>query len=384
MKEALFIWAAIQSLIFGILFLSATKKKSNRIMGLFFILISLDLYAQYLLRFQAYLVLHPKIIFISDILGFTTGPLLYLYVRQLWYQTFQKYFYFHFLPALLVGIFLYSFYFVFNRPFYYTNYIATWAHTIILFGIIISQLIYLTFYLREIRRHRFLKSEKAPLVGWLGLIFFVIIINTGRGVIFFVPNLFRNIYSTSQTTLQISITEYLYIALNTMIILMTTFWIIYDPGIFRSKRSFARFFLTPEDSSDDTKEENENKRHGFQIPKEEANILIEKLDKLNHSEKVYLRPDLNEKTLAEIIGVPTYYMSHLLNEHLNKTFTEYINTLRIERAKQMLREDKDSIMTNFAIALDCGYSTESTFYVNFKKITGMTPKQFKESINSAD
>ena len=130
-------------------------------------------------------------------------------------------------------------------------------------------------------------------------------------------------------------------------------------------------------------DEIDNKKRGFQISEDEAMLLLEKLDILIRSKEVHLLHNLNEKKLAELIGVPSYYMSILLNDHLNKTFAEYINNLRIEHAKQLLKEDKDAILTNFAIALDCGYSTESTFYVNFKKITGMTPKQYKESINAA-
>ncbi len=124
-------------------------------------------------------------------------------------------------------------------------------------------------------------------------------------------------------------------------------------------------------------------KHGdskFKIPKEEAAEKIELLNKLIE-EKKHLDPDLNERALAAMMNVPLHFLSSLLNEHVEESFTEFINRNRIEDAKQKLLDNTSSNLTIFAIALDCGYNSESTFYTNFKKYSGMTPNSFKKKYN---
>lgn len=56
------------------------------------------------------------------------------------------------------------------------------------------------------------------------------------------------------------------------------------------------------------------------------------------------------------------------------TFKEYINTLRIEKAKQILLENPD--ITVLELAKQVGYNRSETFYRVFKSIEGDTPKGY--------
>lgn len=58
---------------------------------------------------------------------------------------------------------------------------------------------------------------------------------------------------------------------------------------------------------------------------------------------------------------------------------EYLNLVRIEQAKTLLR---DSNMKIYQIALEVGYSNPSYFYEVFKKLTGKRPREYAENPES--
>ena len=57
-------------------------------------------------------------------------------------------------------------------------------------------------------------------------------------------------------------------------------------------------------------------------------------------------------------------------------FTIFVNEYRINQAKELIVTDKHLKLESIGYA--CGFNSKSTFYSAFKKITGMTPAQFKE------
>ncbi|MDH5721689.1 MAG: helix-turn-helix domain-containing protein, partial [Spirochaetia bacterium] len=57
-----------------------------------------------------------------------------------------------------------------------------------------------------------------------------------------------------------------------------------------------------------------------------------------------------------------------------QTFFEFINSKRIEEAKNILTEEPDANILN--ICYDIGFNSPSVFYRAFKKETGMNPKEF--------
>ncbi|UTA48311.1 helix-turn-helix domain-containing protein [Simiduia sp. 21SJ11W-1] len=111
------------------------------------------------------------------------------------------------------------------------------------------------------------------------------------------------------------------------------------------------------------------------LPDAERNA--ERLEALMKQDKLYLDATLTEKALAEKLGVPSYYLSRLLNQVVGKRFNEYINEKRVEEAKRLLLAADSNNKTMFAISLDAGFKSESVFYTNFKKFTGVTPRVFK-------
>jgi YesN/AraC family two-component response regulator len=56
------------------------------------------------------------------------------------------------------------------------------------------------------------------------------------------------------------------------------------------------------------------------------------------------------------------------------TFKEHLNRVRIEEAARLLANTDYSVME---IAIACGYKDQSYFTKVFKKLTGLTPKQYR-------
>jgi AraC-like DNA-binding protein/mannose-6-phosphate isomerase-like protein (cupin superfamily) len=89
----------------------------------------------------------------------------------------------------------------------------------------------------------------------------------------------------------------------------------------------------------------------------------------NYTEKI------NLELLAQKAGLSSRYVRKYFAQTLHMSCTDYISNLRIDRAKQLLREtDKDIT----AIAMECGYSSVQYFCSKFKNETGMTPGQFRQ------
>ncbi|WP_408028838.1 helix-turn-helix domain-containing protein [Tenacibaculum xiamenense] len=104
--------------------------------------------------------------------------------------------------------------------------------------------------------------------------------------------------------------------------------------------------------------------------------LFQKIDELVVSEKLYLSQKLKLNTISERLNCPLPYVSQAINENKKMSFTDYINTYRIEEAKKKLLVEKPD--TIFAIAIDVGFNSKAAFYYAFKKLTSSTPTQFRK------
>ena len=89
----------------------------------------------------------------------------------------------------------------------------------------------------------------------------------------------------------------------------------------------------------------------------------------------YNDPNLSLNTLTEYLAISNSYFSAIFKAKTGSTFIEYLTRLRMERAKQILS------MTDrrtYEVAEDVGFSDPHYFSVAFKRVTGMTPKEYRE------
>lgn len=85
--------------------------------------------------------------------------------------------------------------------------------------------------------------------------------------------------------------------------------------------------------------------------------------------------DIGLEDISSKCFVNKYYLSHLFTEHLDMTVGQYIRNKRIELAKTMLMANELSASD---IAERCGFNDLNYFVRLFKKVTGLTPLQYRK------
>ena len=69
-----------------------------------------------------------------------------------------------------------------------------------------------------------------------------------------------------------------------------------------------------------------------------------------------------------------------INEQLGKNFYDFINAYRVEAFKAKLQDPKFAAYSILGVALESGFKSKSSFNAIFKKVTGMTPSQYKKGL----
>lgn len=113
---------------------------------------------------------------------------------------------------------------------------------------------------------------------------------------------------------------------------------------------------------------------------EESKKLAGRLEKYMLEEKPYLDGQLSLESLANQTGMTRHDLSQLINDQLGTNFFGYVNKYRVEAFKQMLKDPKYEHYTLLGIALETGFSSKSSFNNIFKKLEGVTPSEFKRSL----
>jgi len=80
---------------------------------------------------------------------------------------------------------------------------------------------------------------------------------------------------------------------------------------------------------------------------------------------------------AQAMGTNRTYLSQYINEVCNKTFYEWVRDMRVDEACQLLVNRRDLSVEQIAAMV--GFSSSSNFSSTFKRVTGVTPLQWRRS-----
>ncbi len=263
------------------------------------------------------------------------GPFLYLYARAVFSNKTLKNWWVHVAPAAIIIIFL-------SLIYPYGEHRRVWSR-IIVRGIYLQWGIYIIatgVAIRPTLQKLFVRDSKLrDIEVWMISIF------AGVSLIWIGYNI-------------APFTSYIVGALSFSFVfyLLVLFW------IFKRKKN-TMFFEEPVKYA--------NKK----IDDKEAGTIQAQLHTIITEQQLYKNSNIKLGDIADLLQVPSHYLSQFLNDNLGKSFSVYINEYRIDEAKRLLaNEDK---YTTEAIGYECGFNSKSTFFTTFKKITGVTPAQFK-------
>lgn len=361
MKTSLYIWASLQSLFFGGSVLLFRRSRSNALLASFYVLNASLTGLQYLLRFEGFLYTHGEITFLSDVINLSFGPVAYLYLRQVLYRRLPWHWALHLIPSVAFAALFWGFLWFDWQPFTYQKYIGKPLHRTVLGGIALSFSFYAYLYNRTLTDfQRGQPPYRQEVRNWLYIFLAFFLLKALAAYLVFLHQWYPPALRPNSN----QVLEVIFVLIDSVIILTSGILVFRMGNILDMERVelFTQLITRKKKPALNMSDAADHLRH---------------LDRLMVGERLYARPDLNEKTLAEALGLQPYQLSLLLNDHLGKTFSEYLNERRIDEAKRRLTDPKTARDTMYAIALDCGYNSESVFYTNFKKYTGTTPKRFQ-------
>ena len=110
------------------------------------------------------------------------------------------------------------------------------------------------------------------------------------------------------------------------------------------------------------------------------NLYFQKLELLCKEQHIYTDSTLNREKVAEKLGISAGYVSQIVNIITGDNFANYINNYRVEAVKKMISDPEYENYTLLTMGLESGFTSKTTFYKAFKKVTDQTPNEYKNTI----
>ncbi|MEO9966580.1 MAG: helix-turn-helix transcriptional regulator [Reichenbachiella sp.] len=326
--------------------------KSNRLLALFILLISLTMVGR-LLSETKIISAFPNFLALPDAIIFLYGPLMFLYFRKLLVQESlkTKSVFLHFVPAI---IFILS-----EIPLLFDD--NHWMKIL----------------WREETRIRFILIEGLA----IGHNVFYFILNRNMALAYVKisdnnfsfkqhPSYLKAIFILTALTLLIWLFSYLsWVTGNYNLLSVIGYrmvWLIlafttYILGYFAMKNPDFYKMTT-------------HSKKANVINKDERDTLLDNLDTLMSKDKPYLDPAFDLQVLSELLSINKNKASQLINSEFNKNFNDWTNDFRIDDAKELLSASEMSIKE---IYYKVGFNSKSVFNDAFKKRVKTTPSDYK-------
>ena len=106
----------------------------------------------------------------------------------------------------------------------------------------------------------------------------------------------------------------------------------------------------------------------------------EKLENLVWVKELYKNPQLTLLDIAQSLQTHPTLISRMVNKGYNMNFNDWINSYRVKAIIAMLQNYEHERQTLLGISIDCGFNSKTTFNRCFKKVTGLSPKEFIKTL----
>jgi len=358
-------------LLFVAVFLFSNKKgnrSNNRLLGLIFLLFSLSL-GDFAVRISGIQLKYQAIHLIDDGFFLLYGPLLFYYVRRVVYVDLRWRVkdLLHLIPYLLYCVYLLYSLVVLDQEEQQeiTQRIETVSLPAWIYLVGISVYIYTITYLwlayrtvntyRSIIKNKFSSLDKINL-EWLR---FIIHSFTAITIIAMIHNVIP------------VLGNFIFLYATLILLLIFTFFFI--------NRVLVKALNQPEIFAGIELREAKEKYTGSNLSEGEIGEHHKALLSLIERDKMYLNADLTMQDLSEKMQLPTKVISQVINQQSGKSFFDFINTYRCEEAKKLMLSS-DPGVTILEILYESGFNSKSSFNKEFKKLTGITPTEYRKSL----
>ncbi|MCR5131162.1 MAG: helix-turn-helix domain-containing protein [Prevotella sp.] len=106
--------------------------------------------------------------------------------------------------------------------------------------------------------------------------------------------------------------------------------------------------------------------------------LEERIHHLIYTQKRFRDKKYSAKRLAEDLGTNTRYISAVVNVKFHMNYTSFVNSFRVNEAMNMLTDSRYLKMNMEDISDAVGFANRQSFYAAFYKMTGKTPRDYRQ------
>lgn len=118
-----------------------------------------------------------------------------------------------------------------------------------------------------------------------------------------------------------------------------------------------------------------------EVKDNEEDKHITRIKEFMVTEQPFLDPEFTIKTMADQLDMEVRELSLLLNNSFQQNFYDFLNLYRIEKAKELLKDPINKKLTILEILYSVGFNSKSSFNTSFKKLSGLTPTQYRQKFN---
>jgi AraC-like DNA-binding protein len=370
---SIFLLAAIQGVFVSLVLLIGKKQNqfANSMLALLLLLFSITLF-EYVLYWSNYLAYLPHFMSLSEGFPFLFGVILFLYFRNVFEKRkIEKQDFLHLLPFLFFLVYMLPRYLTFAEVkllwiqgkraapslFHYPRWLADlpglhWVKTLAMAGYLVA--IYQRYY-----AFSKLNPEVKVWFNWITGLFAGFILSYASYFVLINFSFFNSEW------------DYM-ISFSLLFMIYFIAWFGYlQPKVFQGF-SLKEAIVEPEKYKNSPL----NESLGLE--------LLAILDASMSDKKLFLDSEIRLEKLATNLGIKKHLLSQLINEKKGMSFFEYINSLRVEEAKLLLKQNSKKQLTVIEVAYMVGFNNKVSFNSTFKKITGKTPTEFRNDMENSN
>ncbi|WCL47732.1 helix-turn-helix domain-containing protein [Leptospira sp. GIMC2001] len=338
---------------------------------------------------------HDNLNLFTRIYGYQliVSPLLYLYCKSLVISSFQwnNKDWFHTLPFFAFSLFFVLFQPNANDSGYYTfimnptikptnegkliglfNFIILFFYSIKIIQLVRFHKSNITDYLSQIS-----ETQTLTWLYWIIASFYgTLILTVGIGITTRLTNMgFLNL------TITLDIFNIMFWSIYSALIYILSFFFIRQTRILHSVDESENIKSSNDEIQGEITENIESAKYRKSgLTDESKSNIHEQLKKVMEKDKPYLDEELNLKKLCIRLNVSQNHLSQVINELENLSFFHYVNEWRAKEAMELIRKDSGNNKKLIEIAYDAGFNSLSSFNLHFKRVTGMTPREFRNPV----